>query len=123
MNEALLHEQVCNYLKLRYPKVLFRTDLGGVRLTPGQAARAARMQAGRAWPDLFIPEPHGELHGLFVELKREGTAVYLRNGELTKNPHIREQAAMLDQLNALGYGAVFAVGFEQAKGTIDQYLN
>jgi hypothetical protein len=122
MNEALLHEQVCNYLKLQYPKVLFRTDMGGVRLTPGQAARVARTQAGRAWPDIFIAEPRHGSHGLFIELKRDGTRLKNKKG-LYATAHLEEQATMLGRLGDLGYFAEFAVGFDQCKGIIDNYLH
>ena len=131
-SEADLHLQICQYLRLKYPVVIFRTDFAsGIKMTMGQAAKHRRLQSGRAWPDIFIANPvwHGDAKaecptfwGLFIELKREGTSVYLKNGELTANPHIREQAEMLDQLEALGYCAKFAVGYEATIGLIDWYL-
>jgi hypothetical protein len=125
INEALLQEQVCNYIKLQYPNVLFRSDLGGIRLTMGQAAKVKRQQAGRAWPDLFIARPRGDLNrffsGLFIELKKEGTRLKKRNGQYA-SPHLQEQADVLIELNACGYKASFAVGFDQAKRLIDDYL-
>jgi hypothetical protein len=123
VNEALVHEQVCQYLRLQYPEVMFRTDLGGIRLTIGQAAKVKRLQAGRAFPDLFVAEPCGGFHGLFIELKREGVRVRKADGTLMANEHIREQNAVIEELTKRGYYATFASGFEQAKAVLDHYLS
>lgn len=122
MNEALVHEQVCKYLQLQYPAILFRTDMGGVRLNPGQAVQAARLQAGRAWPDIFIAEPRKAYHGLFLELKKEGTTIWKRDGMLTANKHIAEQMQLLGLLSMRGYCAQMVAGFEAAKRALDHYL-
>lgn len=61
------------------------------------------------------------LHGLFLELKKEGTRLKKRNGDWA-TPHIAEQAAVLEKLRSRGYCAEFAVGFEEAKRIIDEYL-
>ena len=60
--------------------------------------------------------------GLMIELKREGTRLVKKNGELVANEHIREQAALLDELRQRGYVAEFACGFDEAKEIIDEYL-
>jgi hypothetical protein len=132
MSEAILHQQIADYLHLQYPKILFRTDFAaGIKMTMGQAAKHKRLQAGRAWPDIFIAEPRyydsthtaGELYcGLFIEIKKEGTKLYRQDGMMVANPHFQEQAATLKQLHLLGYKAVFAVGFDEAKEIIDNYL-
>lgn len=72
---------------------------------------------------MFIAEPVGYLgqSGLFLELKREKTRLKKKDGTWA-SPHIAEQAEMLEQLRARGYGAEFAVGFDEAKEIIDNYL-
>lgn len=121
--EASIHQLVCDFLRYQYPDVIFRTDFAaGIKMTVGQATKHKRMQGGRAYPDLFIAQPRHEYHGLFLELKREGASPYLKDGELSINKHIREQAETLDRLEALGYRARFAVGFEQATEIIKRYL-
>ena len=62
-------------------------------------------------PDLFIPEPRGGRHGLFVEMKRT------KGGSLSP-----EQKAWLDALSARGYLAIKCAGFEAAKAAIAAYL-
>lgn len=129
-SEDMLHQQVTDYLRLQYPKVLFRTDFAaGIKMTPGQAIKHKRLQGGyRAWPDLFIAKPcigmNGpNYHGLFIELKKQGTKILKCNGQLLANKHLQEQHQTLEYLNNLGYRAVFGVGFDETKKIIDQYLS
>jgi hypothetical protein len=123
MSELHLQEQVCNYLRFSYPHVIFRSDYSsGLKLTMGQAVMHRRLQHGRAWPDLQIVESRHGFHGLFIELKREGVVVYKKDGTLRADEHLREQANMLERLRDKGYEADFAVGFDQCKKIIDNYL-
>lgn len=130
MTELDIQIQVADYLRLRYPNVLFHSDYGsGLRLTPGQAVKQKRLQGGRrAWPDLFIAEPRRnringkQYHGAFLELKRDGVKVFKKDGRVVADKHIREQFYMINELIRKGYFADFAVGFEQAKSLIDEYL-
>lgn len=99
-SESDLQVQIADYLRLRYPNVMFHSDFGsGVKLTPGQAVKQKRQNGGRrAWPDLFIaetvwkgccgrhypeskitdPDLHWELvgGGLYLELKKEGETLH-----------------------------------------------
>ena len=132
VTEAVLQQQVADYLRLQYPNVLFHSDFGsGIKLTMGQAVKQKRQNGGRrAWPDMFIAEPmprcvdgswNHEYNGLFIELKKEGTRIKKKNGEWASK-HIDEQAEVLERLEFRGYRAVFAVGFDEAKEIIDEYL-
>jgi hypothetical protein len=123
VSEEVVHSQICQYLRLQYPQVLFNTDLLGIRLTPGQARKVKPLRSSRAWPDIFLPEPRGQYFGLYVELKKEDVCLLTKKGTLQNNLHYREQDNMLKKLMARGYKAVFAVGFDQAKEMIDEYLN
>jgi hypothetical protein len=121
--EEDLHSQLCQWLRLQHPTVIFRTDFAaGLRMTMGQAAKHKSLQSGRAWPDLFLAEPRGQYHGLFIELKREGVAVYLKSGQVSSNPHIQEQDFVLQKLRQRGYMAEFCVGIEAAMALINRYL-
>lgn len=123
MNEALLHEQVTRYLKAQYPHAIFRTDFAaGIKLTQGQAARHSKLQSGRSFPDIFIYEARKGYHGLGLELKREGTIIWKRDGTLTANAHIREQMLLIGELAMRGYCAQMVAGFEAAKRALDHYL-
>lgn len=128
MTELDLQQQVADYLKENYPRVIFHSDFGsGIKLTIGQAVKQMKLNGGRrAWPDMFIAEPNKVGHnliyfGLFIELKKGGVRLKKKNGEWA-SPHIAEQAEMLERLRFRGYKAEFAVGFDQAKELIDNYL-
>ncbi|MET3349060.1 UNVERIFIED_ORG: hypothetical protein ABID57_000729 [Arthrobacter sp. UYEF1] len=122
--ERDLVTQVAQYLQLQYPAAIFRFDLAAdLKLTMGQASRHKRLHPRRGFPDLAIFVPMNGKAGQFIELKREGERVRLRSGELSKDPHIQEQAAMHEDLRRQGYAADFAVGFDAAKKLVDDYLS
>ena len=137
MREIDLQAQVADYIRLQYPNVIFHSDFGsGIKLTMGQAIKQKRLNGGRrSWPDMFIAEQSvrhedvsdhaiGEWNyaGLFIELKREGTRIFKKDGKLVADEHIREQFDMLHDLRARGYAAEFACGFDEAKKLIDDYM-
>lgn len=79
---------------------------------------------------MFIAEPRtiesasGErchYDGLFIEVKRDGTRLKKKNGDWATT-HIKEQNDVLFELRVRGYKAEFAVGFDEAKEIIDEYL-
>ena len=119
--EKQLTAQVCKYIKLQYPDVIFTADASGLRLSIGQATQLKTLRSSRGLPDLMIFEPRGNYHGLFIELKREGEKIYKKNGE-PKTEHIAEQLGILNGLNYLGYYANLAIGFNEAKQIIDKYM-
>lgn len=137
--EGELQAAVADYLRYQYPDVLFHSDFGsGTKLTRGQAIKQYRQNGGRrGWPDMFIAEPGtiqrtcgdkffgdtwGEkVYGLFLELKKDGTRLQKKNGDWAAE-HIAEQAEVLEELRQRGYCAEFAVGFDEAKKIIDEYL-
>lgn len=130
-SEHQLYGLIAQYLQVHYPNVIYRFDLAAdLKLTQGQARKHKMLHPRRGYPDLFIAEikdkfvDGGYTHycfGLFLELKKEGTRLKKKNGDWS-SPHIAEQAEMLDRLELRGYKAVFAVGFEEAKQIIDNYL-
>ena len=90
---------------------LLNASLNGVKLSKAQAgkAKASGMKAG--YPDLFLPVPTKNFHGLYIELKR-------RN-----NSRIRtEQREWLHKLSALGYACYVCRGSDAAIKVISNYL-
>ncbi len=120
--EYELQKQVCQYLELQYPDVLFLSDTGsGIKLTMPQAIRSKAIQKNNfKMPDLVIFEPRRGHHGLFIELKAR--RIHTQTGSLLKNTHVEAQAESLIALLQKGYPAYFAVGFDEAKRIIDWYL-
>lgn len=62
-------------------------------------------------PDICIPIPSGDYHGLYIELKRK------KGGVVSKN-----QAEWLNFLRAQGYYADIAKGFDEARDIVALYL-
>lgn len=134
--EEMLQRMVCSYLRMQYPKVIFRSDYAsGLHLTEHQAKIHKALQSNRGWPDLFIYEPrtvkmkNGEERyycGMALELKKEGTTIIVKQGErkghITSNPHIQRQFLVLKELARKGYYTNFAVGFDEAQRIIDWYF-
>jgi len=124
MKEVDLYEQLARYLNVKHPSVLYHFDLAGVN-NPSPYTRSLYGRLNkRAWPDLFIASPHflrGD-GGYFLELKKEGTRIYKRDGSLVADRHIQEQAHMLQHLREHGYRADFGVGYDQSVELIEAYL-
>ena len=121
--EASLHQQVVDYLKWQYPNVLFRIDFAaGIKMTIGQAVKHKHLQKCKAWPDLFIAERRGAYAGLFIEIKRDKSEVYLKSGAFKNDAHIQEQQDTLLKLRASGYAAFFGCGFDDIQIIIHEYL-
>ena len=130
-HEQSIQRRVCSYLKIQYPRILFRSDYAsGLKLTMAQAVMHKSMQAGRSWPDLFIYAPRKvggkQYAGMALELKREGTTIICKigknKGKLVADPHIQEQYYLLKELERLGYWADFGIGFEDSISKIDYYM-
>jgi hypothetical protein len=129
-HEANLQKEVCRFIRIQYPGIIFRSDYSsGLKLTVNQAAVHKSLQSSRAWPDLFIVHPSRGKAGLLLELKKEGTKIHAVR-EATKlkyggyaDEHIQEQAMMLTRLNELGYMALFGIGFDDSIEKIRWFMN
>ena len=123
--EFELQKQICRYLSLQYPKVIFISDAtSGAKLTMPQAVRNSLIQkADFKIPDLQILEPNKNWHGLFLELKKE--TPYKKNGGLkaSQNNHLELQDKSMQILRANGYMDCFCWSFEMAKEIIENYIN
>lgn len=123
VKESDVHLQVCKYLKLAYPDVLFLSDFAaGMKMTKGMANRQTMLKSNHSFPDLMILEPCGGYYGLFIELKRDRSALYKKDGSYIKSEHIEAQRGCIEALSKRGYAAQFACGLDEAKNVIDTYL-
>jgi len=120
--EYHLQKQICQWLEMQHPDVLFMSDtVANVRLTIPQAVRNKAIQKdGFKCPDLIIFEPAGVYRGLFIELKAD--TPYRKDGKLKSSEHLRGQQATIEDLNERGYLALFSWGFDRTKQIIDNYL-
>lgn len=121
--EQVVHRQICDYMRLQYPDVIFNSD-GAGNHQPSKTMRGmnAMLRSRRGYPDIFIAEPTAIFHGMFLEVKREGIVVMRADGQLVAKEHLREQFYLLEALKAKGYYAAFAFGFDDAREKIDAYM-
>ena len=96
----------------KYPelKLLFHVPNGGLRnLRTAYILKKEGVKAGV--PDLFLPAPKGNYHGLFIEMKTDV-------GKTSK-----EQKLWLSNLEEQGYKALVCRGWIKAREVIEEYLN
>jgi|TARA_R110000851_G_scaffold149695_1_gene290335 hypothetical protein len=120
--ETNLHIKIAYYIKHKYPDVIFTSESSGIKLSIGQAVMLKKMRSGRALPDLMLFEARKGFNGMFLEIKREGTSIYKRNGEIKRDKHLKEQEEVLRRLTNKGFFAKFVVGYANAIALIDYYL-
>jgi|TARA_R110002020_G_scaffold65554_1_gene173088 hypothetical protein len=122
MKENDLHLAICNYIKLQYKGIIFTSENSGLRVFWKQAKMLKKTRSCAGLPDIWILEPRKGYHGLLLEIKREGTRIYKKDGDMRKDAHLKEQEEILHQLKQKGYMAEFVVGFDNAKAILDFYL-
>jgi len=120
--EDRIQLDICEYIRKQYPHVVFLSTGSGLKLPVGLAVKFSRMQCGDGLPDLIILHPAGGYHAAAIEIKKDASEVYKKNGEYRKVEHVQDQAFILMKLRRLGYYAVFGFGFDGTKREIDKYL-
>lgn len=96
----------------RWPelRLMFAIPNGGERnIIVASNLKAEGVKAGT--PDIFLPVPRGQWHGLFIELK------------VGKNKPSDAQTDCLLNLRKAGYGATWIVGWQAAVEVIERYLD
>lgn len=121
--EFELQKQVCRWLCIQHPKILFLSDtIASVKLTIPQQNRNKLIQKqGFKTPDLLIFEPNEKYNGLFIELKVK--TPFKLNGDLLKDEHLEGQYITIQKLRDKGYYACFSWSFEMTAKIINDYLN
>lgn len=113
----------CKWLKLQYPDIKFRSDIQSAGKLSGQMQNIKQiLDPHKGWPDVAIYLPKGNFIGLHIELKRENSGTFLKDGSLSTQKHVQGQAEMHNFLRSIGYKVEFAEGFEQAKKVFEDYL-
>lgn len=113
-SEAEEQEALMNWAwaaKGKYPALfrLFHIPNGGSR-HPAEAAHLKRMGVKAGVPDLFLPQPVGEFHGLWIEMKsQQGRPTAL-------------QKDWLEYFRSQGYAAFVCMGFKAAQECLIEYI-
>lgn len=139
--EETEQQQFVNWVKRDFPHVIIYTDFGaGLYLTDNERIRMVGMRSRDGLPDIYIDFPSRSYHGMRIEMKKSGTAIYKkdrktlrkdpytrrfnRNGKvfIKRGDHLQEQAVTLQEYNEHGYFARFAVGLDHAKKLFSWYM-
>ncbi len=100
------------WLAIAHPAVRIFAIPNGGRRGKLEAMRLQLEGVSPGVPDLMIPAPRGQHHGLFIEMKRT------KGGSVSK-----EQKDWIAYLQAQGYQAIVCRGFEEAKKEVECYLS
>ncbi|CEQ26693.1 VRR-NUC domain-containing protein [[Clostridium] sordellii] len=103
----------CRWQERHHPelKMIFHIVNEGQR-SPRFGVILQKMGMKKGIPDICLPVPNKQFHGLYIELKADKTK------RISK-----EQKEWLEKLSIHGYKAVRANGAEEAIGVIKEYLN
>ena len=129
MSEALEQKQLLTWVKIQYKDLLFVEDLGGIKLTIGQAKKVKQSRCRRGCPDMSFMHIHyystGVIKyvGLAIEFKKKGENPQKIKGGLKSGAHLKEQYDYLIALRQQGWLAVFATGFKEAQDIIKAYMS
>ena len=112
--EAIEQERVIKWARdneNNYPFLwLLHSSLNGVKLSKNQAGRAKTQGMLSGVPDLFLPVPRKNFHGLYIEMKSEKGRVSV------------SQSRFLSVTNELGYQSIVCYSSEDAIEKINEYL-
>jgi len=123
-DEYHLQKQVCQYLNLQFPLVLYLSDtVASVKLNFGQQQRNKAIQKPEfKCPDVIILEPRGEYHGLLIELKKE--TPFLKDGVTLKtSEHLEGQQKTMNMLINKGYYCSFSWSLDMTIDIIKNYMD
>lgn len=114
----------CKWLRLQHPDVRFRSDIQSAgKLTPQMQNIKKIIDPYRGWPDIMIYLKRGDRCGLGIELKREASGLWLKDGSLSKSKHVQEQNDVHEFLRGICWKVEFAEGFDEAVKVFEEYYN
>jgi len=108
--EQKMQCSIANYLRLKYPGLLWTISPAGLIINKSLGIMAVRMGYRSGTSDLLIFEPRGIFHGLFVELKVPGN--------LTSD----DQDEFLTAANLRRYATAVCFTYTDTITTIAKYL-
>ena len=108
--EKILQEQCVRWFKIQYPKMIIHHSPNGGTRNVREAIRFKKMGTLNGFPDIFIPEPFGEWHGLFIELKSE------------KGTTSADQKKLIAELKERGFFTWIVKTFDEFVKTVNFYF-
>ena len=96
---------------LAYPNLIIHHSPNGGFRNAREAARFKKMGTLAGMPDLHIPEPNGQYHGLYIELKAG-------KNRLTKN-----QSLIIEKLTNNKYKCEVCYSLDEFMSAVNNYIN
>lgn len=111
------HDEQCAFIRWCHnhptePRLkLIYSHLNGMRASIGAAVKEKKAGATAGIPDLFLPVPAGDYHGLYIELKK------------TKGGVVSDAQKMwIGLLSQQGYAVAVCKGKDEAVDIVQHYL-
>lgn len=103
--------QWANLARCEYPELelMYHIPNGGKR-NAREAAGLKRQGVKAGVPDICLPVPRGKYHGLYIELK------------VGKNKTSKHQDEWIEKLRNENYCVEVSYGWQEARDTIEDYL-
>lgn len=101
---------VAEYLRRKFPNLLWSCTISGVFLPISVAVKMKRMGLNRGLPDILIFEAGGQYIGLAIEMKVKGNSL------------TPEQRKMMEKMEELGWKTAVCYGCQEAIDNINAYL-
>lgn len=99
----------------------------------GLRMKLKRMRSQHKKLDFFLEEPRGDYAGLYIEIKKDSSSLFLKDGSLkarykidkqgNKTDDHKEQWEEIQDCRRRGYAAYFACGKDQCIETLEKYLS
>jgi len=115
--------ELVKWLRKEHRNLLWKFDLSSdMKVSIGQAVQMKKLVQLRGHPDFNLMETNSKYAGLFLELKKDKSEIYKKDGTWKKDNHVHEQRLYLEVLETKGYRARFVWSLEQAKQEIIDYI-
>lgn len=111
VSEDVLQKKCVNWFRVNYPAIAIHHSPNGGKRDLRTAANLKRLGVLAGFPDIFIIEPRGEFHGLFIELKNGS------RGHVTI-----KQRAFIQYLKEKNYAAFVCYSFGEFQQIVNNYL-
>lgn len=146
--EEQIQIELCAWMREVIPDIHFRSDTGSGAYNSKYAKNTHnKQQSASELPDVTIFAARRGYHGLFIELKKDGTNLKMkrdgtkirvrkdRKGRIIERDykirkkgdwsslHIEKQAQRMTELRKSGYLAMFSVGLDKAKEIVAWYFD
>lgn len=120
--EKRLHKAICKYIKYQHPKAYFLSDPSGLRMSIGMATELKATRSQHKQLDIVILEPSGRYHGLIIEVKKDKSEVYKKDGNFKKDKHVKAQRESMEHLRSFGYKVEYVFSLNDAITLLDNYF-